>query len=68
MKKAAELMRRERIGALPVLQDHVVRGILTRSDVLAAFLAPGEPGKTGKRSEATKKPVRKPRSTRRARR
>jgi acetoin utilization protein AcuB len=68
MKKAAELMRRERIGALPVLQGAAVRGILTRSDVLAAFLAPGEPGTKGKRSEAREKPVRKPRSTRRARR
>lgn len=38
MQVAAALMRQERIGALPVVQDDRVVGILTRSDVLAAFL------------------------------
>jgi acetoin utilization protein AcuB len=36
---AATLMRTERIGSLPVLEDGKLVGILTRSDVLAAFIA-----------------------------
>ncbi len=39
MQKAATLMRRERIGGLPVLDRGRMVGILTRSDVLAAFVA-----------------------------
>jgi acetoin utilization protein AcuB len=35
---AATLMRNERIGALPVVENEHVVGVLTRSDVLAAFL------------------------------
>lgn len=35
---AARLMRDERIGALPVLADQHVVGILTRSDLLGALL------------------------------
>lgn len=38
MERAATLMRRERIGALPVLEGRALRGIITRSDVLRAFL------------------------------
>jgi acetoin utilization protein AcuB len=38
MEKAAALMRRERIGALPVIEGRALRGIITRSDVLRAFL------------------------------
>ncbi|HZO81184.1 MAG TPA: CBS domain-containing protein [Candidatus Binataceae bacterium] len=38
MEKAAALMRRERIGALPVLEGKALRGIITRSDVLRAFI------------------------------
>jgi acetoin utilization protein AcuB len=38
MEKAAALMRRERIGALPVLEGRALRGIITRSDVLKAFI------------------------------
>ena len=37
--RAATLMRRERIGALPILRGHRLVGILTRSDLLAALLA-----------------------------
>ena len=37
--EGARLMRRERIGALPVVDDRRLVGILTRSDVLDAFLA-----------------------------
>jgi acetoin utilization protein AcuB len=39
MQKAATLMRRERIGGLPVIDRGRMVGILTRSDVLAAFVA-----------------------------
>jgi CBS domain-containing protein len=39
MERAAALMRRERIGALPVVHRGELRGILTRTDVLRAFLA-----------------------------
>ena len=38
MAHAAGLMRRERIGALPVVEAHRVVGIVTRSDVLDCFL------------------------------
>jgi acetoin utilization protein AcuB len=36
---AARLMRRKRIGALPIVEGKRVVGILTRSDVLGAFVA-----------------------------
>jgi acetoin utilization protein AcuB len=36
---AARLMRRERIGAVPIVEGQRVVGILTRSDVLEAFVA-----------------------------
>jgi acetoin utilization protein AcuB len=39
MLKAATLMREKRIGALPIVETGRLVGILTRSDVLAAFLA-----------------------------
>jgi acetoin utilization protein AcuB len=35
---AAGLMRRERLGALPIVEGGVLVGILTRSDVLDAFI------------------------------
>lgn len=40
--EAARLMRRERIGALPIVEDEQLVGILTRSDVLAAFVGLSE--------------------------
>jgi acetoin utilization protein AcuB len=36
---AAELMRRERIGSVPIVDGHVLVGIITRSDILKAFVA-----------------------------
>jgi acetoin utilization protein AcuB len=39
MVDAARLMRRERIGAVPIVDGSRLVGILTRSDVLDAFVA-----------------------------
>ena len=39
LEDAARLMRRERIGAIPIVVGDRLLGILTRSDVLEAFLA-----------------------------
>lgn len=36
---AAELMRRERIGSVPIVDGHALVGIITRSDILKAFIA-----------------------------
>jgi acetoin utilization protein AcuB len=43
VEEAARLMRRERIGAVPIVDRLRVIGMLTRSDVLDAFLAVTEP-------------------------
>lgn len=39
VRDAAELMRRERVGALPVVADGKLVGILTRSDILDALIS-----------------------------
>jgi acetoin utilization protein AcuB len=39
VEAAARLMRRERIGAIPIVIGQRLVGIITRSDVLDAFLA-----------------------------
>jgi acetoin utilization protein AcuB len=39
MASAARLMRRERIGAIPIVDQDRLVGIVTRSDVLDAFVA-----------------------------
>lgn len=48
VEDAARLMRTERIGAIPIVAGERLVGILTRSDVLDAFLAlaesPSAPG------------------------
>ena len=36
---AASLMRRERVGALPIIEGKRLVGILTRSDLLEALIA-----------------------------
>ena len=36
---AAELMRRERIGSVPIVDGHTLVGIITRSDILKVFVA-----------------------------
>ena len=43
VEEAARLMRRERIGAIPVVDGHRLVGMLTRSDVLDAFLTVSDP-------------------------
>ena len=39
IERAATIMRRERVGALPVLRNDRVVGILTRTDLLNALIA-----------------------------
>lgn len=39
---AARLMRRERIGAIPIVEHNALAGILTRSDILDAFIEANE--------------------------
>jgi len=39
IERAAELMRRERIGGIPIVDGKNLVGIITRSDVLKAFAA-----------------------------
>ncbi|HYB89615.1 MAG TPA: CBS domain-containing protein [Candidatus Binataceae bacterium] len=38
VEDAARLMRRERIGAIPIVERDALVGILTRSDILDAFV------------------------------
>ena len=38
LTRAASLMRQERIGAIPIVENGLLRGIITRSDLLDAFL------------------------------
>lgn len=45
LEHAAKLMRKERIGALPVVEKGHLRGIITRSDMLDAFLSLGASAK-----------------------
>jgi len=57
LEKAAELMRRERIGALPIVEKGHLRGILTRSDILKAFVATsGKAAGKPRAAAARKKP------------
>ncbi len=40
---AARLMRRERKGAIPIVEHNALAGIITRSDILDAFIEANEP-------------------------
>ena len=42
VENAAQIMRRERVGSVPVVEDGRIVGILTRSDVLEAFISLSE--------------------------
>ena len=44
LSSGARLLRRERIGALPIIENHRLVGILTRSDLLDALLSALEGG------------------------
>jgi acetoin utilization protein AcuB len=46
MAKAARLMRRERVGAIPVIEGDRLVGLIARSDVLDAFVALEARGQT----------------------
>jgi acetoin utilization protein AcuB len=37
--EAAQIMRRQRVGSLPIVEDDRLLGIITRSDMLDAFIA-----------------------------
>ncbi len=39
MTSAAELMRRERIGSVPIVDGQTLVGLVTRSDILQAFVS-----------------------------
>jgi len=43
LREAVRMMRRHRIGALPIVEKGRLIGILTRSDILDAFLTLSEP-------------------------
>jgi acetoin utilization protein AcuB len=47
VEHAARLMRKERIGAVPIIEGKQLVGILTRSDVLEAFLSLSEGNRSG---------------------
>jgi acetoin utilization protein AcuB len=49
LEEVGELMRKNRVGALPVLKDGQLIGIITESDVLSAFVSIARSGIDGKR-------------------
>lgn len=49
LEEVGELMRKRRVGALPVLEDGRLIGIITESDVLSAFVSIARSGIDGKR-------------------
>jgi acetoin utilization protein AcuB len=60
MERAAVVMRRERIGALPVVHRGELRGIVSRTDVLRAYLALASYDRKAKINQAWKGPYSKP--------
>ena len=53
LREAVRMMRQHRVGALPIVEKGRLMGILTRSDILDAFLTLAEPRASlrGKRPE-----------------
>ena len=49
LEEVGELMRKRRVGALPVLRDGQLVGIITESDVLSALVSIARYGTDGKR-------------------
>ena len=49
LEEVGELMRKRKVGALPVLEDGQLIGIITESDVLSAFVSIARSGTDGKR-------------------
>jgi CBS domain-containing protein len=57
LERAATLMRRERIGAVPIMEKDRLHGILTRSDILDAFLVTtlqAEPAKVSRKAKTNR--------------
>jgi acetoin utilization protein AcuB len=46
LSKAADTMRAERIGAIPVVSGENLQGIITRADILRAFVSLAQAGET----------------------
>jgi acetoin utilization protein AcuB len=60
--RAAQLLRRGRIGALPITNGESLVGIVTRSDILDAFIArEGGKPRSNRRSRRTRNNTRSPR-------
>ena len=54
--EAARLMRQERVGAIPIVDGDRLIGMLTRSDILDAFMALNEPEPPALEPSSTKRP------------
>lgn len=54
VQDAARLMRRERIGAVPILERDALVGIITRSDVLDAFIGAQAAPQKGTRNHGSR--------------
>jgi len=62
--EAARLMRQERVGAIPIVEGDRLIGMLTRSDILDAFMALNEPETPAPEPSSAKRPHETPRQRR----
>jgi len=67
VEEATRLMRRERVGAIPILDGDRLVGILTRSDVLDAFVELAERQTSGAPAPPARSGATKPRPSTRGR-